>query len=158
MMKKTGGNLAKKFAIGIGLALIFPMLIHYGVRTFSPPPHWEDYAVPNFQGKYEMSTPEERAQLQERQYQLEQKRRNHEKKFEKHLFIVAVPFGILAILVGAFTPLQAIGAGLMFGGILSLLDGYINYWSELPDIWRFLSLLIGFFVLLVVGYRQLSKN
>jgi hypothetical protein len=35
--------LAKKIALGFGLAIIFPMMIHYGVSTFSPEPKFENY-------------------------------------------------------------------------------------------------------------------
>ena len=35
--------LAKKIALGFGLAIIFPMMIHYGVSTFSPAPKFESY-------------------------------------------------------------------------------------------------------------------
>jgi hypothetical protein len=45
----------------------------------------------------------------------------------------------------------------MFGGIFSVLDGYCNYWSELPDGARFMSLLIAFVVLIYIGWRKLAK-
>lgn len=109
--------LAKKFALGFGIAIILPMVIYYGVSTFSPAPKWNDY----------------------------------------YLFYVAVPLGIFAILFGAFSPIQAIGTGLMFGGIFTLTEGYFCYWSELQDWMRFLSLLIAFVVLIYIGYRKLAK-
>ena len=45
----------------------------------------------------------------------------------------------------------------MFGGIFLLLDGYCNYWSELADSMRFLSLLAAFIVLMYIGYKKLAK-
>ena len=51
--------LAKKFALGFGIAIIFPMMIHYGVSTFSPEPKWKDYQVENYYEKHERATPEE---------------------------------------------------------------------------------------------------
>ena len=80
-----------------------------------------------------------------------------EKIFQKHLFLVAVPVGIGAIIFGAVSPIQAIGTGLMFGGIFTLVDGYCWYWSELQDWMRFLSLLAAFVVLIFIGYRKLAK-
>lgn len=35
--------LAKKFGFGFGIAIILPMMIHYGVSTFTPRPDWKDY-------------------------------------------------------------------------------------------------------------------
>jgi hypothetical protein len=46
----------------------------------------------------------------------------------------------------------------MFGGIFSICDGYFNYWSELADVLKFLSLLIAFILLLFLGYRRLEKK
>ena len=46
----------------------------------------------------------------------------------------------------------------MFGGIFSICDGYFNYWSELADWMRFLSLLSAFIVLLFVGYKKIEKK
>ena len=77
--------------------------------------------------------------------------------FSPALFIVAVPIGIAAIIVGALASIQAIGTGLMFGGIFTVMDGYCWYWSELQDWMRFLSLLAAFVVLIFIGYRKLAK-
>jgi hypothetical protein len=71
---------------------------------------------------------------------------------------VAVPLGLITIVVGAFLPIPAIGTGLMFGGIFSVCDGYYNYWSELSSLWKFLSLLAAFIVLLFVGYKKLEST
>src|SRR2546425_1981011 len=117
--------LAKKIALAFGIAVVFPMLLHYGVSTFSPRPKWEDYQV---QGLFDPhATAEEKAQRQAEQQKKQQERKAAEKRFEQHLFAVAVPLGLIAILCGAFLRIPATGAGLMFGGIFSVCDGYFNY-------------------------------
>lgn len=78
------------------------------------------------------------------------------KVFETHLFWIAVPIGLVAIVLGAFISRQAIGTGLMFGGIFSLSDTYFNYWSELANGLKFGSLLAAFVVAIVVGYRKIE--
>jgi len=113
--------LAKKIALGFGLAIIFPMMIHYGVSTFSPEPKFESYAKQKEFNK--TATAQEKVQKEEA-------RESAQKQFEKHLYLVAVPLGLVAILVGAFSRIQSIGSGLMIGGIFSITDGYINYWSH----------------------------
>lgn len=140
--------LAKKLALGFGLAIIFPMMIHYGVSTFTPAPKPESYIR---QEEFnQRATPEEKKQKEEASESAQQ-------QFEKHLYIVAVPLGLVAILVGAFSRVQSIGSGLMIGGIFSITDGYINYWSQLADWMRFLSLLAAFVILLIVGYKKIEK-
>jgi hypothetical protein len=139
--------LAKKFALAFGIAVVFPAMLHYGVATFSPEPRWQDYIV---NPQINQSSTE--------WHKKETERRRALYVFEEHLFAVAVPVGLLAIVVGAFLPIQAIGTGLMFGGIFSVCDGYFNYWSELSAQLKFLSLLAAFVVLIVVGYRKLEKG
>lgn len=140
--------LAKKLALGFGLAIIFPMMIHYGVSTFTPAPKPESYIR---QEEFnQRATPEEKKQKEEA-------RESAQQQFEKHLYIVAVPLGLVVILVGAFSRVQSIGSGLMIGGIFSITDGYINYWSQLADWMRFLSLLAAFVILLIVGYKKIEK-
>lgn len=149
--------LAKKFALGFGVAIILPMLVHYGVSTFSPAPKWRDrYEHGNYQ-QYKNATPEEKARLDRERDAREERWRNQQKTFQRHLFFVAVPLGIAAIIIGAVSTIQAIGTGLMFGGIFTLVDGYCWYWSELQDWMRFVSLLVAFVVLIFIGYRKLAK-
>lgn len=150
--------LAKKFALGFGIAIVFPMMIHYGVSIFSPQPKWKDYQTENYYEKHKRATPEEQEKLEAKKNQLEEQRMKAEKRFQKRLFFVAVPLGITAIVVGAFLSIQAIGTGLMFGGIFSACDGYFNYWSELADSLKFISMLLVFIVLLIVGYKKLEKE
>ena len=148
--------LAKKIALGFGIAVVFPMLIHFGVSTFVHSPKWENYQVP---GVFDPSASrEEKAQRQAEQQKKQEEYRAAEKYFQKHLFAVAVPLGLVALLVGAFLRLPAIGTGLMFGGIFSICDGYFNYWSELADVLKFVSLLIAFALLIFLGYRRLERK
>jgi len=149
--------LAKKFALGFGIAIILPMLVHYGVSTFSPAPKWDNYYDNYSYQRYDKATPEERVQLDKERKEKDRIWQEKLKIFQRNLFFVSVPVGIACIVIGAIMPIQAIGTGLMFGGIFSLTEGYMFYWSELQDWMRFLSLLVAFVVLIFVGYRKLSK-
>ncbi|MBP7088611.1 MAG: hypothetical protein KBB01_04855 [Candidatus Omnitrophica bacterium] len=149
--------LAKKFALGFGIAIILPMLVHYGVSTFSPAPKWDNYYDNYSYQRYDKATPEERAQLDKERKEKNKIWQEKLKIFQRNLFFVSVPVGIACIIIGAIMPIQAIGTGLMFGGIFSLTEGYMFYWSELQDWMRFLSLLVAFVVLIFVGYRKLAK-
>jgi hypothetical protein len=150
--------LAKKIALGFGIALILPMMIHYGVSTFSPSPDHEEYRIENYQERHERASEEEQKQLESRQQRLQEQYERSRHRFETHLFFVAVPLGIAAILTGAFVAVPAIGTGLMLGGILSITNGYLWFWSELGDPWRFGSLAVALVVLVAVGYRKLDRR
>jgi hypothetical protein len=153
--------LARQIAIGFGIALIFPLLVYYGVAMFFPPPQSAGYVEavilpPN-------PTPEEKQKYldQQRERQQEQQKRNEAykafaKDFARHLVIVATPLGVAAIFIGAYLALHAIGTGLIFGGIFTVTWGYWAYWQYLDNWVRFVSLLAGFAILLFVGYHRMS--
>jgi uncharacterized membrane protein YphA (DoxX/SURF4 family) len=152
--------LARQIAIGFGIAVIFPLLVYYGVATFDPPPHMESITMPTVMPN---PTPEERlAYQQARKAFDEQFKRARdeylaaEKAFVRILILVSTPLGVAAILIGAFTRLHSIGTGLILGGIATVGFGYWNYWQFLADWMRFVSLLAGFAILVFVAYRQFA--
>jgi hypothetical protein len=52
------------------------------------------------------------------------------------------PAGLAAVIGGGYLiGVNAIGVGLLTGGILCLVYGYVRYWSALPMPMRFVSIL-----------------
>ncbi|MDP3980553.1 MAG: hypothetical protein Q8Q33_03960 [Chlamydiota bacterium] len=149
--------LAKRIALGFGIAIVFPMMIHYGVSIFYPKPTWSDYQVADYHEKYQRANPEEKINLEKEKNKLLELRKTNMMQFQKHLFWIGIPIGILAIVTGALLPYKAIGAGLMFGGLGTASNGYFNYWTELSDIHKCLSSLCILLVLLTVGFWKLEK-
>lgn len=154
--------LAKKFGFGFGIAIILPLLVHYGVSTFSPPPKWNDYSSNRDYAAYQNGTVEEKKKMDnewQRQTQVRsQEREAKQKRFAKNLYYVAVPVGLAAIIIGSFLSIQAIGAGLIFGGIFTTVNGYCWYWNHLEDWMRFLSLLVTFVVLIYLAYKRINEK
>jgi len=151
--------LSKKFALGFGLAVALPLLVYYGVSTFSPPPNWADY-FPTGSLSRRDKTPEEEVRIQQEQSRREQMYKEHEHRFVRALFFIATPIGIAAIIGGSIIAIEAVGTGLMFGGIFTVIEGYCWYWWALEHWMRFLSLLAAFLILIFIGYRKFgpSKN
>jgi hypothetical protein len=146
--------LARQIAIGFGIAIIFPLLIHYGVATFHPAPRYESpiaSLAPN-------ATPDERKEYFAQQQQRQKNYAEAAKEFARILVIVSTPLGVAAILVGAYLSFQAVGTGLIFGGIFAISWGYWSYWSYLDDWIRFTSLLVGFAILIFVGIRRTTRT
>src|SRR5262245_834707 len=139
--------LARQIAIGFGLAIIFPLLVYYGVRTFSPPPKW-----PPFEYEAQAATAEERRAQNEKRKVERATYNDQAKAFARVLVIASTPLGICAILIGTFLGSASVGTGLILGGILTVAHGYWGYWSYADDWLRFVSLLLGFGVLLFVAY------
>lgn len=149
--------LAKRIALSFGITLFFPMLVYFGVRTWIPEPQWEDYQVPNYHERRLNASPEERITLDQERDRLQAERKSDEQRFGKHLFWVAVPVGLIAVVVGVTVAPATVGTGFIVGGIFSVLMGYMAYWEALPDGARFLSLLVAFLVLVVMGSRRWGR-
>jgi hypothetical protein len=148
--------LARQFAVGFGAAIIFPLLIYYGVCSFSPAPKFADFhpAVPYIANM----TADQRTALQEKQKADNLAYQEAERRFSLRLLLAAAPLGYAALLVGAAQFASGLGPGLMFGGILAVGSGYWWHWSYLDDWVRFVSLLLAMVVLVFVGYWLLPSG
>jgi hypothetical protein len=148
--------LARQIAIGFGIAIIFPLLVYYGVRTFHPAPVMEP--TPVAEQFSSQATPEERRVNQQKQRDRQEAYAAKAKDFARILIIISTPLGIAAILSGTYLSNAAIGTGLILGGIFTVSHGYWGYWSYADDWLRFVSLLVGLAVLLFVGHHRIRKR
>lgn len=104
---------------------------------------------------YRAVTPEQRMDCLQKQRAALEAYTAANKEFTWRLIIVATPLGVAAILIGAYLPFYAIGTGLILGGIFTVVFGYWGYWQYIENWARLVSLLLGFVILLFLGYRAL---
>ncbi len=146
--------LARQIAIGFGIAVIFPLLVFYGVTTFYPAPKLST------DGTTECMmlavTPEQRVECTREQRATLDAHAAANKEFAWRLLIAAAPLGVAAVLIGAYLTSYAVGTGLILGGIFTVIFGYWSYWQYIESWARLVSLLIGFAILLFLGYRGAS--
>jgi hypothetical protein len=143
--------LALQLVIGIGIALLFPMLISTGVAVIKAPPK------PSRRTNLQAEASEEIKLANREQIAREQDAlRLARVEYAKILFTVMAPAGLAALLGGYLIGVNAIGIGLLTGGILCMVYGYAGYWMELPQVMRFVSLLAGLLMLLFIGIRYLG--
>jgi hypothetical protein len=148
--------LARQIAIGFGVAVVFPLLIYYGVCTFSLAPKWGDFHTAV---AFNANMPaDERATLQNRQKADTIAYEAAERTFSLRLLCAAAPLGYAAILLGSARVASGLGAGLMFGGIFAVGTDYWYHWTFVADWLRFVSLLIAMAVLVFVAYQRLPST
>lgn len=75
--------------------------------------------------------------------------------YKKNVFMIAVVLGLIALIGGIFVSYRSVSGGLMGGGILTLIVGILQYWSELGDTLRFITLGIVLAILIYVGVKKL---
>lgn len=78
--------------------------------------------------------------------------------YNRNVFIIASGIGIIAIIFGFALKMASVSAGLMGGGMLTILYGIIRYWSDLPDYGRFLILGVILAILIWLGYKKQLKT
>jgi hypothetical protein len=155
--------LARQFAVAISIAILIPMLVYYGVTLIQPYPniHNETHVVVTV--RVAPTTPEGWKAWEE-EHQTEEKRHKEQmdaidkatSPFFRTLFFLATPLGLVAIFVGSYLGSISVGAGLIFGGIATVTDGYWGYWKHLDNWIQFVSVLIGLCIVVFVGYRQFT--
>jgi hypothetical protein len=148
--------LAREIAIGFGVAIVFPLLIYYGVATFSHPPNWNDFhetvvSNPN-------ATAEDRAARVEKHKAENAAYTEAARVFSLRLLCVSAPLDYIAIVFGSSRPASGLLTGLIFGGIFSVSNGYWWHWSYVDDWLRFVSLLIAMAMLIFVAYWRFRPS
>jgi len=88
---------------------------------------------------------------------LEKELEEAERVFYGHMFWVAYPLGLGALILGTFFRVQAVGAGLMFGGLGSLSTGCYCYWDRMGDWLRLGSLAVALVIVLALGTWRFGK-
>lgn len=150
-MTQNGQNvsLGLRIAIVIGIGLLFPTVIYYGVATFEGRPE-----RPRYEG-VDLKTPEQRQKILKENQQKRDAYKQAQKRFANSLFWVAVPLGLVACLFGLIRQLGDVGTGFLIGGLIAVGEGHFGSWRYITDDLRFYSLVVGLIVLLFVGYRRL---
>ena len=140
--------LARQIAIGFGIAVLFPLVVYYGIRTFGPP-----FPQAAFEQLTLATAADKRQVPSQAQRGKQEKNAGEAKTFARALILFSAPLGIAAIVIGTFLRSAAAGSGLVAGGILTVAHGYWNYWSYADDRILFACALVGLGILLLVAYR-----
>jgi len=81
---------------------------------------------------------------------------NSKNIYFRNVFIISGIVGIIVIIIGAILKITSVSTGLFGGGVLTIIYGTVNYWSELADWARFIILGIALAVLIYLGYKGFS--
>jgi hypothetical protein len=145
--------LALQLVIGIGIALLFPLLIYTGVAVIKAPPK------PGDRTNLQAETSEEIKRANQEQIRREREALQSARvAYAKTLFAAMAPTGLAAVVGGYVIGINAVGIGLLTGGILCMVYGYARYWSSLPQSLRFVSVLAGLLMLVFIGVRYLGAS
>lgn len=77
--------------------------------------------------------------------------------YNRNVFVIAVILGLIAVVVGTYLNLTSVSAGIMGGGILTIIYGSLRYWADMNEYFRFSILAIALAVLIWIGYKKFKK-
>ncbi len=166
----------KDIILGIAIIILTIFVTFYGINTFFPKSQYEDFcgepksigvietleqceAVGGKWADYDIvakpSVEGERVVegYCDRDYECRQELEDANRMRSRNVFFIALPLGIIIIILGAFLfKLDAVGAGLMGGGVGTLIYGAGAYWPYSENWIRFLISLIGLVILIWFVY------
>lgn len=162
-------NKIKNIIIGISILILTMFVTIYGINTFYPKPQYDDFCEnkPRFiqteqdcmdtDGKWHYYENPKIEQNQtgycEMNYYCRQDYDDAREIWTKNVFIIAVPIGIIIIALGAFLiALEPVAAGVMGGGVGTLLYGTWGFFWQTNDKVRFIISLVGLVVVIALAY------
>tara|TARA_Y100000310_G_scaffold345853_1_gene471440 strand:- start:24769 stop:25314 length:546 start_codon:yes stop_codon:yes gene_type:complete len=177
----------KYVLLAVAIAIVFAFFVGFGIASFYREPKYDDFCDEEFFPKpyprtvvettecpYTEPDDELKAQCKDKgdisanydedgcveSYYCETCRKEYEdvrENYNRNVFIVATGIGIIVLIIGFALKMASVSSGLMGGGILTIIYGTMRYWSDLPDIGRFIILGITLAILIWLGYKKLKQ-
>lgn len=171
----------KNIVLGIAIIVLTIFVSVYGISVFYPSVEYEDYcgstradvlietqaqceAIGGQWNSYEGVKPVEGTATGycDRYFTCENDYDNAREARAMKVFFIAIPLGIILIFLGAYLfGLEAVGAGIMGGGIGTIIYGAGNYWQYGGNLMRFILSLIGLGAVIYLSYwlnKRMSKG
>jgi len=164
----------KEVFLGLAVLILTFFVITYGINAISPQPKYEDFCTPslwqqtqplNETSCFELGGKWHSQDIKcikqpcphgycDQEYSCRRAYNLNLERYNMNVFLIAVPLGIILILLGAyFFSLDAVGVGIMGGGLGSILKGLTSYWAYTSDVVRFLISLVGLVIVIYFGYK-----
>lgn len=175
---------AKKTIMILAIAILFAFFVGYGVQTLYPEPKYEDYCKTTMEPKFSpnqiitqelceanggdwiaqdircVTTPCPQGYCDyytKCQAEYDNARDAYDGKVSVLLGII----GLAAVFIGIKGPMMEnyISAGIMLGGVITLIHGTVRYWPHFTDITRFfvIGIFLGLLIYLGTKYKKFFK-
>jgi len=165
--------------VSVAIAIIFALFIGYGIEVFFPTPEYQVYCpdvyslyseeectaaggvwIIDLNAPMKVKSTEESAPAGfcQNDMKCNDGYTSAATQHDRILFIIAVIFGLLSVIVGIILQKEAVSSGLVGGGILLILYGTIRYWQHANNILKFVLLGVVLGVLVWLAYKKLEKK
>ncbi len=162
----------KNVVIGIAIIILTIFVVIYGINTLYNSPEYEDFCV-KFKTPEVINDSERCAEIGgkwtsqdikcittpcpqgfcDRDFTCREEYEIAREDYSRNLFLINLPLGIIIIVLGTLMfKLEAVGAGLMGGGVGIILWGVGGFWKFADDWLKFLLSLVGLLILIWLAY------
>jgi hypothetical protein len=162
----------KNVVIGIAILVLTIFVVVYGVGVFYDSPEYDDFCGDGVRssvdneaecvalggqwtgaiGQIEGDAPTKEGWC-DTTYECRQEYEDAQEVYSRNIFLMALPIGIILIVVGIVVfGLEVVGAGLAGGGIGIILWGVGGYWRYGSDILKFSLSLVGLVAVIWLAY------
>jgi hypothetical protein len=81
-----------------------------------------------------------------------------QQKYNRNIFFVLLPLGLIIIILGIYLAVDYLGAGLMFAGLIVMFYATFRYFSDMSKTLRALVILIELLVIMWIGYMKIEQK
>ncbi|MFH1827566.1 MAG: hypothetical protein ABH812_04060 [bacterium] len=151
-----------KFIYTLFIGFLFATLVGVGISAFYESPKPPIYPTALSVPCKENIDNEEFNDLTIKQGKFDNEQKTFQEKeqiYNRNISIIAIIASILTLLISLtlFKKILVIADGLLLGGVLTILYGIIRGFGSGNDKFRFIIVLIGFIVSLILGYIKFIK-
>tara|TARA_Y100000310_G_scaffold15748_1_gene15840 strand:+ start:1091 stop:1654 length:564 start_codon:yes stop_codon:yes gene_type:complete len=174
----------KNLVIGAAITFLTFLVIFTGMQTFYPNPEYTDFceeinprspklaqdraicaedAMQCPDGTFVGRDPSNNCEFfdceqLEKEKQCQDNYENARETYSKTLFIITLILGIILLLLGGkLFNLEAVGAGIMGGGGITIFYGSTSYWQFAGDLFRFIISIIALITVIYIAYWLNNK-
>ncbi len=163
----------KNFVLGVGIVVVFALVLWQGIEAFYPSPEWGDYcdevAIPRTIGEGKL-VPVDQAGCVDSGGEWTNGYCDYYSECEKEfdevqdshsqiVFFISLIVAILAFILGySLLKTEPVGSALLGSGIWAVFYGTVVNWRNFSDIWRFLILLVVLILLIWLALRPKKKK
>lgn len=171
----------QRIGLALSIIIVLNLFFSYGIRTFYKQPVFDDYCGEQLRGSYTSKdaceavggrwypdggpkyypggVPVEPSAYCDATATCQERFQEVDTVYKRNVFIAMVLLGLVAIIASlTIVTVGAVSTGLLYGGVVALFIGAIQYWSNMDEYLRFVILGITLAVLIVVGYKRLADT
>ena len=78
--------------------------------------------------------------------------------YNRNIFFILMPIGLIIIILGIYLTIEYIGAGLMFGGLITMFYAISKYFGDMSKMLRALVILIELLIIMWIGYKKIDNK